>query len=181
MSKRRTEANRCVMCKKPLEPGAKKCTECDSFQNPFRRWLQASNTVLALLVALVSVTGVMAKPIREALARHDSDIQAAFFWSEPDKLALFVSNRGTRRGGIRRVVLTEGAKEPRSLHIAAGRVVDPGKTEELLIFSPNPVLPEFHPDGDAPTSCLLAVYVRNFTGKQSHPQEIRVPCRVRQN
>ena len=53
----------CRNCRHPLRPGARKCTECNSFQD-WHRFLGLSSSVLGLLVALVSVL-TFALPIWE--------------------------------------------------------------------------------------------------------------------
>ena len=48
---------KCMACKLEIEPGAWKCIHCETIQN-WRRYLTLSNSVLALLVALLSVSTV---------------------------------------------------------------------------------------------------------------------------
>lgn len=52
-------ARQCVACKRAIVQGATKCDKCGAAQN-WRRHLQISSTVLSLLVALVTATGIVA-------------------------------------------------------------------------------------------------------------------------
>lgn len=59
----------CLVCRESILSGARKCTHCDSFQD-FRRWISLSASVLALLVALVSVLSVV---VPDAVAYFERD------------------------------------------------------------------------------------------------------------
>jgi len=172
-----TDTIQCTVCQQYITKGAKKCTRCGSYQNRVRRSLHFSNTLLALLVAFISVTGVMVKPILDAL-RPDSEIHAAYFWSDSNRLALFVSNTGTRTGGVSRVTLAEGSAPPRTLRVESPRVIPPGGSQELLLFSADPTLPQVTPmASESAETCTVTVHVRNFSGKETDPQRIVLPCR----
>lgn len=53
----------CRACRKPIHAEAKKCPECDSFQN-WRRHFDITSSVLSLLVALASLTAVIIAQIQ---------------------------------------------------------------------------------------------------------------------
>lgn len=59
-----SKAMNCISCKLALEPGATKCPHCGSAQTR-RRHLAFSSLVLSLLVALASVTGLVAPVIHD--------------------------------------------------------------------------------------------------------------------
>jgi hypothetical protein len=66
----------CVVCKKPIPKGALKCTECSSFQG-WRRHLEFSSLALSLLVALVSVSGIVVPALIKAIRPPSSDVRAS--------------------------------------------------------------------------------------------------------
>jgi hypothetical protein len=62
---------KCGTCLKGIPRGAKKCTNCDSYQD-WRRHLPAGTAVLSLLVALGSVLTVLVPVLSEALTYGNS-------------------------------------------------------------------------------------------------------------
>ena len=45
-------SSKCVVCLKDIPAGARKCTECESYQDPFRRYVFAWSGIVGALVAL---------------------------------------------------------------------------------------------------------------------------------
>ena len=62
---------KCMACKLEIEPGAWKCIHCETIQN-WRRYLTLSNSVLALLVALLSVSTVFVPLVYNTFLYEDS-------------------------------------------------------------------------------------------------------------
>lgn len=97
---------RCQSCRGIIEKGATKCIHCDSYQN-WRRHINVSSTVLALLVALISVLTTSIPIIKNALVGENSDI-LVIYQNYEKKLAYFTfigANSGSRPGGIREAFL----------------------------------------------------------------------------
>lgn len=178
MGNSKPEKIRCEICKEKIEYGADKCIHCDSYQGTWRRLLDFSNTILALLVALVSVSGVMIPVIFDACARKDSDVRVRFLStsSHHDELWLLATNRGTRAAGISKVVLIEGSKQPRNLRLESSRTVPAQATEEIHLFSPDPLLPQFLPYGEGPEACRIEVHVLNHRREDPEVKPIDLPC-----
>ncbi len=63
----------CISCKSEIHEDAIKCKECDGYQN-WRRHLDFSNTVLALLLALLSVSTVAVPVFVKAFAKERSSV-----------------------------------------------------------------------------------------------------------
>jgi predicted nucleic acid-binding Zn ribbon protein len=70
------QSRRCVACCKPIELGASKCTECGTYQN-WRRHLDFGATVLSLLVAVISVTGLVVPILLRAFQEERSNVQVS--------------------------------------------------------------------------------------------------------
>ena len=92
---------KCIACKLAIEPDAWKCIHCDTIQN-WRRYLTLSNSVLALLVALLSVSTVLVPLVYNTFFTRTADMRFEI---------LAVSSR---IGGH-----TKGANEDRQTHSAS--------------------------------------------------------------
>ena len=123
----------CRVCKEPIQIGALICNVCKSRQD-WRRHVTVSSSVLSLLVALVSVTGIAIDDIVAALRSKKSDIRVTVIRTRehetvrnylPDRkfdIQLYVANVGYRRGAIGRVQM---------------KSVDPSGKWEDLDFTPH--------------------------------------------
>ena len=74
---------KCRTCRKEIEPGAKKCVECDSYQD-WRRFLAMGNTTLALLVALISVITAALPAIEKLLQEGTATVTGVVGMAEVD-------------------------------------------------------------------------------------------------
>jgi hypothetical protein len=81
----------------PIPVGARKCSHCGSAQN----WLAyLTQSVLALLIALVSVVMVSIPIIKGALEPDDSQIAFTYIDRADTTIPLIASNKGKRPGVI---------------------------------------------------------------------------------
>jgi hypothetical protein len=94
----------CKICRKPIEIGARKCTECDSFQD-WRRHFSIGTVVLSLLIALISVTTTGFQVVHDLLAKEQSDIRFSLVRYGPDSIKIMGSNLGDRAGALRSATL----------------------------------------------------------------------------
>jgi predicted nucleic acid-binding Zn ribbon protein len=120
----------CPVCAEPINKLAWKCIHCQSELGAWRRRLSVSSSVLALLVALVSVVGATAPTIIESLRSKNS---VAFILEEATdkKISVFASNVGTRQA----VVSTGEISLPNETILLASAkgpvIVNPGQTQLL--------------------------------------------------
>jgi hypothetical protein len=99
------KGKRCVVCGSFMPETALKCVACDSFQD-WRRYLNFSTTMVALLTALVSVVASSAPTIKNLIMKHDSRLAIAIQGDDRQGGILFlVSNDGDRPGGIAEITL----------------------------------------------------------------------------
>jgi len=100
----------CLVCGNNIPASANKCTHCNSFQN-WRRFIHFSSTILALLVALVSVATTAIPILSDAFTNDNSKLNIVFKnvkssnspaagESTTEKLMFIVANSGKRPGGI---------------------------------------------------------------------------------
>ena len=94
----------CKICGHEIPDSAKKCTVCGSFQN-WRGHINFSSTILALLVALISVVATSIPVLSEMFDQDDSDVNLVFQLYDVDKANKYnyyfiAANSGTRPAGI---------------------------------------------------------------------------------
>lgn len=112
----------CRTCREEIKPGARKCVRCDSYQD-WRRFLSMSSSVLALLIALISVLTVAVPIIVVAVHPNKSDLVVAVQdVSSARTFRLFVSNQGNRPAALGRARFVGTTH---SLGNAAGRFTFP--------------------------------------------------------
>jgi hypothetical protein len=99
----------CSTCHEPIHPKARKCKVCETYQD-WRRYLQVSSLVLALLVALVSVVGWTAPVVVTALTEQNSHMEAYFQALANNRAFIMVTNTGVRPGSVISVRLV--ARDP---------------------------------------------------------------------
>jgi hypothetical protein len=128
----------CSLCRKPIEAGARKCTECDGWQG---RWffLNIGTPVLSLLVALVSVLSFAIPAITSAFSAPSSDIRIAFQYFEDGTAYFIASNTGSSAGSIGEAYLDFGPQNwrfPLSTGNASSRAIGPGQSRQLSFRLP---------------------------------------------
>ena len=91
----------CEVCGKNLPFKAKQCIECKSYQGGLRQYFGMSQTVLALVVALLSVLTPLLKQIADYANRH-SATTIAFQSTTDQEITINVMNTGRARSVLRR-------------------------------------------------------------------------------
>jgi hypothetical protein len=106
----------CSTCFKPIHRMAKKCTECDSYQD-WRRHMQLGSSVLALMVALVSVTALSAPILSQLMTQENSNIHVSLQTVLEPAIYLMATNDGVRAGSVAEIHLSiknvEGLEQSR--------------------------------------------------------------------
>lgn len=130
---------RCIACGEPIFRNAMKCKGCGSYQD-FRRYLNLSSTLLALLVALASVLTFLIPILAELSTPDDSVIEVQYQGSQQDRAYFIATNSGVRPGSVVsvRMVLSEVAFDITDERVAARFdfapiVVPPGSVESFTI------------------------------------------------
>lgn len=180
---------RCIECREIINEQARVCLKCNSRQD-WRRHLSFSSTILSLLIALASVLSTAIPAIVSALTPHSSHINVAVVrwrnhasvqnYQEDRKFdfQLYVSNSGSRRGGIGRVKMRPaGVKQAPweeldvTHHYAGGtELIDPGTAHFLYysrasLFSPT----RKQPAPLLPSAVVLSIEILSDDGKnQTH-------------
>lgn len=87
----------CRVCREEIKLGAKKCIHCSNYQD-FRRFFTVGTTVLSLLIALLSVSGIVVPVLVDLTQKDDASIEFVPVSSKPLTLFVLVSNTGKRAG-----------------------------------------------------------------------------------
>lgn len=175
---------KCIVCKEEICTGAVKCIHCDSYQD-WRNYLTFSSTVLALLVALVSVSGFVVPILDKALTPTDSRIIVSYQtiaegFGGP-AIILLVSNSGTKPGTFATAQMEMTTKNGRrsawdTFLIGSGAgegFIPSGQTKRLEL---NPQIPNgLLADDISSGSFLLRVDVIEFKGAR-HTLKFDIPA-----
>lgn len=94
----------CLVCREEIRPDALKCVHCDSFQD-WRRHVNLSNTVLALLVALVSVSTVLLPILNELFEEQVSNVSVTYHGVHENLINLVATNSVSKEGVIAEEIL----------------------------------------------------------------------------
>lgn len=97
-----TPQRRCVSCYEEIHRQARVCVACDSYQD-WRRHLQVGSSVLALLVALVSVVALSVPVFKPILTTYRSNLNVSYQGATGEKFFFVVSNGGNKPGVIGRI------------------------------------------------------------------------------
>jgi hypothetical protein len=92
-----TPMKRCVACHSEIFPEAIKCTHCDTYQD-WRRYVSASSTVLSLLIALLSVAGIVVPKLVETFDTPKSVFKIVQTKDVGVNLHVTLANGGDARG-----------------------------------------------------------------------------------
>jgi hypothetical protein len=92
----------CRQCRKPIPKGARLCSECKSYQD-WRGYLNVSSTVLALLVALISVIGGALPHTYHLFGWDKSKVVFGVPVVSGERVRLFATNKGAMPAVLRKV------------------------------------------------------------------------------
>ncbi len=95
----------CVVCHEPIVVGAAKCRHCHSYQGWLRRNLVFGSSTLPLLLAFISVLGIVAPDLRSIVvawrAAPKADVQVSAYFA-PGGMQAYVINVGTATATLQR-------------------------------------------------------------------------------
>jgi hypothetical protein len=173
---------RCVVCAEPINAAAVKCVHCGGDQTVIRQRIGVSTNVLSMMVALVSVMGVVVPLLIQSATPDDSSLIFSLQYATDKELFVIVSNQGKEPGTVAtaHLLLKDGKSvQLRSSEFAPVEVVDPKKSILLrfhkFVFEGKHVPPEFVFEAPTDRPCLLSLDVTSFRGERSAPV-IERPC-----
>lgn len=170
----------CRICAKPLPEGARKCTECNEYQQPL--WRIASGFDLGGLIALVPIITLAYAFIQDRIEIKQSDLRIALISCEQQKVSLFASNVGNRAAIISGASFRTAGLPVKSLQVslpAEARLINGGETRALELL----VNPENSPGGLVPfdvrgtAECRVSITIETIAfDHKLEPQEIVCDC-----
>jgi hypothetical protein len=132
----------CKQCRLPLPDGATLCAQCHSYQD-WRAWFSISTPVLALLTALVSVTGIAGPVLYQIVHVPRSEAYLTDPSIDGTTLRIVAVNKGDAPASLIRARINgdyfAGATKIR-LRSDADAIIPPGA--KLLTFDIVPLLDE---------------------------------------
>ncbi len=86
-------STKCVVCRKTIDPGAKKCTECDSYQDWTRHILRYT-TVVAAVLGIIPVATIAISLYEIAFGEKSANVSATLIRCSSDQLDIGFANLG---------------------------------------------------------------------------------------
>jgi hypothetical protein len=161
---------KCVVCKNPIAQEALKCIHCNSYQD-WKRYIFFSNSVLALLIALVSVLTV-AIPVLSNSFKSEEELISISVVDVKSDLILLAINSGTRPGVVKPTakltIFTENT-DKLTLHLRhntesqgdfSNLIVSPNNSVMLYAYSPYFFFSQN--DTDKNKKCVLEITIIRF-------------------
>jgi len=155
----------CRICAKTIPAQAKKCTECNEYQNPI--WRIAAGFDLKGLIALVPIVTLAFAFIQDRVEPKSSDLRIAMVSYDQQKVTLFASNMGNRAAIIGDAFFQTNEQPPQSLKVSLSsedRLIDGGETRAVELL----VNPQISPGGLVPfeewgtTPCTVSITVKTI-------------------
>lgn len=183
----------CKICAESINQAAYVCTHCGNYQN-WRRHLGMSQTVLALLTALISVATVFLPIAKETLTPAESRLGFSIQAIQPRQITILVSNSGSRPGSIRggRLNVLDGSNPiaqsfslvdlrlfvPKTPETDGGqtaaKIIEPGKSELVVLSTAGDLIASKYSNAGNKLSGTLNVSVTDFQGNQTVTENITV-------
>lgn len=170
----------CRICAKPLPAGAKKCTECNEYQNVF--WRIVSGFDLKGLIALVPIVTLAFAFIQDRVETKESDLRIAIVSCERQKVNLFASNVGNRAAIIGSASFRTNDQQSQPLKVSlpvADRLIGGGETRAIELS----VDPKNSPGGIVPFEerdtqpCIVSITIETIAFDQKlEPKVIKCAC-----
>lgn len=160
----------CKVCRESIRAGAKKCINCDSFQD-WRRFLNMSGTVLALLVALVTVSSAALPKLKELLTLSYSEVLVLERGFKGNQLAFQLMNNGTKQASFisarLRGTFNKETQEVDLEELGPGFPILPDSPRPLLVHVPAAEVDAFTkwPTTIQDSTIIVVVRIQEFGGE----------------
>lgn len=164
----------CVACALLIPTEASVCTHCNHFQKGWRRYVGVSQTVLALLIALISVMGVVIPRIVALFDRPKTDIKAVLLDTRSVSgnydYHVWLTNAGSRSGIVKQIATLTSSSQGR---------LDAKMNDDYLIVEPGAwEVARFSVHKKSVPSLEGLVLTLDVVSFDSTPVELPVPVKV---
>jgi ribosomal protein L40E len=133
----------CSTCAEPIPLRAKKCIQCDSYQD-WRQYLTFSTANLALITAIISIIASSLPSVYNLTVEYNSHLLASFQGIQDNSIVLIVANTGKRPGSAGKAYIQIDPWDgpilndvPHSADENYG-IVDAGSVKAVIFESPAP-------------------------------------------
>ena len=164
---------RCLVCAEPINIAARKCVHCSSDQVGLLRNVGVSNTVLSLLIALISVLTAGVPVLKDALTPKNSELAFSFQGADDNYINILAANQGTRPGSVRIGKIIRGEQELLLLRIypnASSQIINPSNSLLLQFSGERAITTQNSSD-----ICHLQFMGNDFKGKET-TADVKVDC-----
>ncbi len=167
--------HKCHACREDLIEGAKICKHCGSFQD-WRRHMMFSSSILALLVALVSVTSFTIPIIKKSLIVEDSNILLSFQFSRENEICIIATNNGSKSGSIANseLIIRKNQKNIGKYPLrisgeSSGEAfISPGISKQLKLYIINEERNRIEKEDIDLLSCMLDITSIKYSGEEDN-------------
>lgn len=173
---------RCLVCAEPIHEHSQKCVHCGAVQNRLRQGVGLSSNVLSMMVALVSVLGVVVPVLIQSATPDDAHLIFSVQYATDTELFVIASNQGREPGSVALAHLeVKGGKtvELRSSLASPVEVVEPKKSVLMrfhkFMVDDKRVGPEFVLEAPRGALCHVSFDATTFHGVHRRPV-IERPC-----
>lgn len=126
----------CKVCREDIKLGAKKCTHCNSYQD-WRRLVAVSSSVLALLVALVSVISTTLPHLSEIFVEEFSNVNIQAHSIKSQYIEVVAYNSGNKEAFFNTATLSAEDVPPIKLEeYGFSYPIPPSASRSVLVFVP---------------------------------------------
>jgi hypothetical protein len=171
----------CTTCGEEIAAVARKCIKCDAYRD-WRRYLAFSSTVLALMVALLSVATVAVPVFRDLLITKDSYLIGSFQGFSNNEAIFVVSNSGNRPGTVAEASLWVISPQGRVVTIDGLPLVPKYRDDSFFVDAGQSKVIKYqsHPQAKdiqkawedldvADFQCAIGIDLINFSGRRDRP------------
>jgi hypothetical protein len=170
----------CRICAKPIPAQAKKCTQCNEYQNLI--WRIVAGFDLKGLIALVPIVTLSFAFIQGRVETKSSDLRIAVVSYDQQKVTLFASNVGNRAAIIGDASFQTNDQPPQPLKVKLSseeRLIEGGETRAIELL----VNPQISPGGLVPfeerdtNPCTVSITVKTIAfDHKPDPRVIQCEC-----
>jgi predicted nucleic acid-binding Zn ribbon protein len=162
------ETKLCKVCAEPIKQQARICNHCKSYQD-WRGHMGMSQSVLALLIALISVGTVFVPVVVKSFTAENSDLIFSLQSIDKRKLTFLGSNRGNRPGTVAHLFVWQEGDLIFEGELAGGlALIDEGKSQllQFQLSSTKVLFDEKRVFDAVPPQILVYIEYTDFVGSQ---------------
>lgn len=121
-------SSKCLVCRKTVEPGAKKCTECDSYQD-WTRYIFRYTSVATAILGMIPVVTIAVSLYKIAFSEKSADVRAELVRCNSQQFDIAITNVGEVPAIVSKVTFRSPDTPPQANTFTIRRTgIDPSPT-----------------------------------------------------